>query len=183
MIEDYSQPDFYRFNQDSTALINWITKSQTSFSSILDLGAGSGILGIELARLMKIEKVCLVEAQAEYLDHLKKNAEMFLDQADVDIQITTFGEFPSQAFDLIVCNPPYYLPGKGELPADPRRAIARSFILDSWEILLRKIEECLSGRCFIVLKKDDSLFLMIQKITTLKSLRHDLENVMIVELF
>ena len=181
MIEDYSQPDFYRFNQDSTALINWILKTQGHADSILDLGAGSGIIGIELARLMKAKKLCLVEVQSEYLEHLKINSERFLEETQ--IHISSFGEFPPQKFDLIVCNPPYYLPGKGELPADQRRAIARTFLVDSWEILLKKIEQCLNGKCFIVLKKDESLIRMIQKISSLSLKRHDLESVMVVELF
>lgn len=184
MTDDYSQPDFYRFNQDSLQLVNWILQRNESVESILDFGAGSGIIGIELARVLKPKKLTLVEIQDSYFSHLNANTSKYLShETIIDIQIKSFAEFESAKFELIVCNPPYYLPGKGELPQNPERAIARSFIKDSWEILLSKIAECLAGECFIILKADDALFDHIQKQTKLTVKRHDLGQTMILELF
>lgn len=166
MTDDYSQPDFYRFNQDSTALIRWILHQNLRPQSILDLGAGSGIIGIELARELKAAKLCLVELQQEYLPHLRINAEKFLSpETIVVIQISSFSNFAPSMFDLIVCNPPYYLPGQGELAADRARAIARSFIKDSWKVLLEKISQSLrsEGQAFLVVKQNEQL---LQTITS-----------------
>lgn len=161
MSEDYSQPDFYRFNQDSLELVKWIINHVASAESILDLGAGSGIIGMELAQKFKPKKLTLVEVQREYEVHLQKNAERFVPvETQTSIVIESFSQFsPSTKFDLIVCNPPYYLPGRGEVSPDPARAIARSFIVDRWEILLKKVSEVMSekGKCFFVLKKDEWL--------------------------
>jgi tRNA1Val (adenine37-N6)-methyltransferase len=165
MMDDYSQPDFYRFNQDSTALINWIIQKNLRPHSILDLGAGSGIIGIELARLLNIPELCLVELQEDYLPHLKINVARFLGpETVVDIQITSFSNFKPARYELIVCNPPYYLPGAGQLPVNPQRAKARSFMEDSWEILMKCFKQSLSpkGEGYIVLKNDEGLFKTIE---------------------
>ena len=166
MIEDYSQPDFYRFNQDSLLLVKWIIQNLSQAHSILDLGAGSGIIGMELARALKPQKLTLVEVQSEYETHLTQNASNFVPrETQTSILMKSFADFSSEEkFDLIVCNPPYYLPGRGEISPDPARAIARSFILDSWEILLKKVSQVMDphGKCFFVLKKDEWLYRHIQ---------------------
>jgi tRNA1(Val) A37 N6-methylase TrmN6 len=190
MSEDYSQPDFYRFNEDSTALIKWIQNSGLNPQSILDLGAGSGILGIELARILKPQTLTLVEAQDEFLPFLNLNADRFLPPSVTPVvAMNKFSNFSSDTqFDLIVCNPPYYLPGKGEVSQNPNRAIARSFLLDSWPVLLAKISELLAveGKAFIVLKSDESLLKIITqeiKNLNLSIKKNELHTVMIVELF
>ena len=173
-MDDYSQPDFYRFNQDSIALIDWIIQRKLNPQSILDLGAGSGIIGIELARMLNIPELCLVEVQPEYLPHLKINVERFLgSETAVDIQITSFADFKPKQFDLVVCNPPYYLPGAGQLPLNPNRAKARSFIEDSWEVLMTCFKQSLSpeGEGFIVLKNDDGLFKTIENLARVNQLQ------------
>jgi tRNA1(Val) A37 N6-methylase TrmN6 len=190
MSEDYSQPDFYRFNEDSTALINWVLGSGLTPSSVLDLGAGSGILGIEVARILKPQTLTLVEVQDEFQPFLKINTDRFLPSTVTPvIVIKKFSEYSSaDKFDLIVCNPPYYLPGKGEVSTNPNRAVARSFMVDSWPVLLAKISEFLAseGKAFIVLKNDESLLKMITqeiKDLNLGIKKNELHTVMIVELF
>ena len=161
MMDDYSQPDFYRFNQDSLHLVSWVIKQVSEAESILDLGAGSGIIGMELAREFKPKQLTLVEVQREYEEHLQKNAHAYVpSETKTKIVIESFAEFSTtEKFDLIVCNPPYYLPGRGEVSPDPKRAIARSFILDGWDVLLKKVSKVMTaqGKCFIVLKSDEWL--------------------------
>jgi len=190
MSEDYSQPDFYRFNEDSTALIKWVQGSGLTPQKILDLGAGSGILGIELARLLEPQTLTLVEVQDEFLPFLEINANRFLPSTVTPVIVMKkFSDYSSlEQFDLIVCNPPYYLPGKGEVSKNLNRAVARSFMIDSWLVLLKKISELLTreGRSFIVLKSDESLFKMItQEINNLNLgvQKNELNTVMILELF
>lgn len=190
MSEDYSQPDFYRFNEDSTALIRWVQNSGLSPAKILDLGAGSGILGIELARFLKPQTLTLVEVQDEFRPFLEINADRFLPSSVSHVIVMKrFSDYSSpDKFDLIVCNPPYYLPGKGEVSKNRNRAVARSFMIDSWSVLLKKISELLTseGRAFIVLKSDESLFKMITeeiRDLNLSVQKNELNTVMIMELF
>lgn len=189
-MDDYSQPDFYRFNKDSLELVNFIVNRGLTAHSILDLGAGSGVIGIELARKLKAKQLTLLELQNDYEIHLQKNAEFFLDDdIHCNIELTSFGEYePHQKFNLIVCNPPYYLPGAGEVPKDQRRALARTFLKDSWSILIKKISECLmdDGVAFIVLKADQKLVSEISKQALACGLNvttHQKDELFILEIF
>ncbi|MBA2404604.1 MAG: methyltransferase [Bdellovibrionales bacterium] len=188
-MSDYSQPEFYRFNQDSTALIKWVQAAGLTTNSILDLGAGSGIIGIELGRLLKPATVTLVEVQKEFKPHLEDNCRYFLpSEVSSSIVMSSFADFKSrEKFDLIVCNPPYYLPGKGEQPQNPLRAIARSFLIDSWEILLKQVSLLVSatGKILFILKNDEQLYhsILTQIPSELANKRHEMEGLMILELF
>lgn len=190
MQDDYSQPDFYRFNSDSIELVKFILNRSLKPLSILDLGAGSGIIGIELARVLKPQFLTCLELQKEFEEHLKKNCEDFLpSEVQADIVISSFGESTfSKKFDLIVCNPPYYLPGAGELPQDARRALARTFLKDSQEILLKAIARYLAenGRAFLVLKKDEKILNGLSLMASAHGLRakvHASGAIVVIELF
>lgn len=186
-MSDYLQPDFYRFNQDSLQLVNWIaTKLQTA-SDILDLGAGSGVIGIELANRLRPQSLTMVELQPEFMPYLQSNSQ---DQKkghyDIGIVNSSFGEFKTaKTFDLIVSNPPYYLPGNGEASQDVRKGKARSFLVDGWPVLLRRIKELLTpaGHAYIVIKNDKALLTHLRKeVRGLKLLEFVEKDLVILEL-
>lgn len=158
---DYSQPDFYRFNEDSLKLVSWVKQKTSRASHLLDLGAGSGIIGIELANILRPKQLTLVEVQEDYEPHLRINVGTQLhDTPTAEIVLTSFGNWhPLISYDLIVCNPPYFLPGHGEAYKDHRREKARTFVLDSWPILFKVIENSLSedGKAFIVIKNNKTI--------------------------
>lgn len=166
-MSDYLQPDFYRFNEDSLRLVKWVLTQIPSARNILDLGAGCGIIGIELGRLLKPQLLNLVEIQKEFLPYIRQNSELFLkEDIKVIISESSFKEWhPSHKFDLIVSNPPYFLPGHGEKSQDERKGMARSFLRDSWEILIDRIEKALSddGKAFLVIRKDPRIVAEITK--------------------
>lgn len=186
-MSDYVQPEFYRFNEDSLRLVKWILARTPSASHILDLGAGSGIIGIELARSLKPKLLEMVELQSDFIPYIRQNAELFLGR-DIQVKISdlSFKEWiPSQKFDLIVSNPPYFLPGHGEQSIDPRRGMARSFVRDNWEILLDTIERALSddGKAFLVIRKDQRIVKEIEKSGPgLKIQFKEVDHLIIVEL-
>ncbi len=158
-MNDYAQPEFYRFNEDSIKLLRWISEEVKTLTSILDLGAGCGILGYELARVFKARTLHLVELQNDFIPYLKTNS-VFAPEATVTIECTSYGNFCSKLkYDLVVANPPYYLPESGKLPEDQRRAKARSFLVDSWHDLLNAMSESLSSRGygFLVIKNDPTI--------------------------
>lgn len=144
---DYLQPDFYRFNEDSLGLVHEICSSGGSPGSILDVGAGSGVIGIESAIRMKIPVVHFLELQKEWAPYLSENIKNYLPHREIRMFWTSIGKWvPEFSYDLIVGNPPYFLPGNGRLPSDPVRARCRSFLEDGWQVLLRKSSDALSPR-------------------------------------
>lgn len=159
---DYSQPDFYRFNEDSLKLVEWVSMKVSKVSHLLDMGAGCGIIGIELANILKPDKLDLVEAQTDFYPHLQINTKTQLKhQIPVAVVNESFGKWsPEKKYDLITCNPPYYLPGRGEPSKDLRREVARSFVLDNWNIFFQKLDMAMTenGQAFLVVK-DDSVIL------------------------
>lgn len=162
-MSDYFQPEFYRFNEDSLLLVDWIKRHhQGPYSSILDLGAGSGILGIELANFYQPMMVDFLEIQNDFIFYLEKNIDHILNKkTQARVHLNSFARWRSdETWDIIAVNPPYYLKGHGELSKDPRRAIARSFIQDDWRDLLTLIACSLSpkGICYIVIKEDPKIY-------------------------
>jgi tRNA1Val (adenine37-N6)-methyltransferase len=153
---DYLQPSFYRFNRDSLALVKFVQSHLQAAGTILDLGAGAGIIGIELARYYLPRLLTAVELQQDFLPPLRENVARFLPpQTLFELEHRSFGEWqPRQQWELIVCNPPYFLPGHGEPAQDVRRNLARSFERDGWPVLAKLIARCLSpeGRAFVVIK-------------------------------
>ncbi|MES2529108.1 MAG: methyltransferase [Bdellovibrionota bacterium] len=138
-MSDYSQPVFYRFNEDSLLLVKEIANSDERPEKILDVGAGSGIIGIELALKMKIPEVHFLELQLDWKPFLETNIQELIPGTKTKIFWNSVSEWKTtQKYDLIVSNPPYYLPQNGKISPDPVRAHCRSFLKDDWEILLKK---------------------------------------------
>src|SRR5690554_2221928 len=173
---EYSQPDFYRFNEDSFKLVDVVCKHHQKASSILDAGSGCGIIGIELARRMKVGELHLLEVQKEFKEHIEINLKNFLPQQKASLSLLSFSSYtPARRFDLIVCHPPYYLPGKGEPNKNPHRGVCRSFLIDSWKELLGLFHRSLTldGRAWVIVRNDRFLHCFIERevmATSLQSL-------------
>lgn len=76
--------------------------------SILDLGAGSGCIGISLLTELKLSKCISVDFSLRALETAKKNA---IDHKVIDriefIHSNWLDNVPEQKFDIITSNPPY----------------------------------------------------------------------------
>ena len=159
-MSDYVQPEFYRFNEDSLLLVKEIVTENPKALSVLDIGAGSGIIGIELANKLHIPLLHFLELQKEWEPYLKKNITEQLRNAQTEIFWNSIGDWnPSRKYDLIVGNPPYYLPGRGKLSPDPIRGKCRMFLKDSWKVLLEKSVEGLTpggSAWFVTLKENQN---------------------------
>jgi tRNA1Val (adenine37-N6)-methyltransferase len=190
MSDDYLQPNFYRFNEDSLILVNWILQNKANATSVLDLGAGSGIIGIELAAKLKSHDLTLLELQPEFLPFLEMNCRKFLPSTvKCEIIIKSFNEYIAlKKYDLIVSNPPYYLPDSSRLSPHRQRALARTFTVDGWKVLLELIERSLKydGEAYLVVKHDNKLLSLIATLAQQQSLQliqHNVDHVVILRLF
>lgn len=159
-MSDYLQPDFYRFNQDSLELVRFALERVAGIDSILDLGAGSGVIGIELSIRLKPKILTLVECQEEFFPFLNANKQLIPIDTKPEIVLSRFGSYqPSRKYQLVVCNPPFYLPDRGEASANQHKHICRSFVLESWTELAQCIARslALTGQCFVVIRKDKEI--------------------------
>ena len=158
MNNDYLQPDFYRFNQDSIRLITRVTEKVEKASTILDLGSGCGLIGLELAQHYLPDLLTLLELQEDFRDILAENVKRKSPpQTCTEIFITSFSKWThAKTYELIVCNPPYYFPDSGQPSANVRRGLARSFLVDDWGVLLELIFRSLAsgGLAMLVVKNE-----------------------------
>lgn len=153
-IVDIAQPQKgFRFNLDSLLLADFCSIKPRD--RVLELGAGTGVVSLLLAKKFPQTRVTAVEVEPLAYDLLCRNIALngIVDRIvplDRDIQYLTRGIAP-HAFDVIVANPPYTPCGTGKKNSTPERQIARhdqagtlGMWLDCQDLLKNK------GRYFLV---------------------------------
>lgn len=107
----YQPKDGYCYNSDTHCLFDFITVSLKIFKNIkgelLDIGSGSGILGLLLKR--EYDKISLnsCEIQDDFVFLTKKNSE--INNLPTTIYQGSFLDIVfDKKFDMIVSNPPFY---------------------------------------------------------------------------
>ena len=95
--------------QDSELLIDIILRKYDLNSplKILDLGTGSGIIGITLAKKFKKSTVLLTDISIKAIKIAKKNIEANCLQNIHYVHSNWFKNIDNSIFDIIVSNPPY----------------------------------------------------------------------------
>ncbi len=170
-IWNYSQPNFYKFSEDSIELTKYLVeKSPKKFSTTLDLCSGCGVLGIELISHEIITSCDFLELQPEFLNHILeniKNLETFA--LNYSIYIGAIGDFlkgqPDKFFkkyELIIANPPFFNIEDGRLsPSNQGRNQCRFFLKDNYQIFFNFITRALKndGVCYFITRElETSLF-------------------------
>jgi len=98
---------------------------QHDFSSVADLGTGSGAVALALKQQRRSSRVVATEASAAALEVAKRNAL----RLGLEVEFRHgrwFGPVAGERFDLIVANPPYVAAGDPHLAAlgfEPRQAL------------------------------------------------------------
>lgn len=151
---EYSQPKFYHFSEDSTHLAKLVRANELEQTHILDVGAGSGVIAIELALRYTVASITFLEKEEQFKPFLNDNIKKFIPLVKTNIVIEDFMHFKTdRKFDLIITNPPYFDFGKGRISPDREKQNCRTF---TSEMNLSKwIELCLS-----LLKTDGELYLV-----------------------
>lgn len=141
-----SQPEKgYRFSVDALLLAEFT--NTTGCETVLEIGAGSGVVSLILARLNPAIFITAIEIQAAMFSHLARNIEF----NEVSQRIKPlYGDimsykafFAAGSFDLVVSNPPFRKPDTGRLCPDPSEAIARHELTLDMEGLVMAARYCL----------------------------------------
>lgn len=183
-IQIYQNKNGYRFSVDALLLFSFINLPR--IKKIADLGAGSGIIGILLAKKYTESEVLLIELQESLarlaekniaLNKLEKRVKVV--RADIknynqDLSLVTADSL--QSFDLVVSNPPFRKTKTGLLSAGDEKAIARHEIKLSLSDLVKAASSLLKyhGRfCIIHLPERliEIIDIMRQNALELKRLR------------
>ncbi len=119
--------DGYRFSVDSILAAHFCRISGSM--RVLDLGCGSGIIGLILARLHPDIRLVGLELQQDLADLAVKNVQANGFSSNFQIicgDVRRVGKFvQAESFDLVVCNPPYGKCGSGRINQTNEAAIAR----------------------------------------------------------
>lgn len=96
---------------------------------VLDLGAGSGCIGITIAAERPQLQVTLVDASEAALEIARANAAQWAPANTMLLQSDWYSAIGEERYDLIVANPPYVADGdahlqQGDLRFEPRSALA-----------------------------------------------------------
>lgn len=110
ILKFFQYPNAYRYNSDSLLLSAFILEDHLSQKTLLDVGAGCGIIGILLKSFYVNLKLSLLDIQEENIALMKENLRQNAFEAEILHQ--DFREFKGEKrFDYIVCNPPFYRQG------------------------------------------------------------------------
>ena len=154
-IEFFQDESLYKFTSDSIKLAKFC--NIPSNARVLDMCAGSGVVGIYAYSIKKFNKLYLNEIQVSLCDLINKNIKHnhlenvakvickdlnLLNKQDIDGLV-----------DIILCNPPYFKVDEGNIKLDQSVAICRHEIKTNLQQIVQKANELLKykGKMYLVL--------------------------------
>ncbi len=154
----YQPINGYRYNSDSIFLYDFINKLEPR-GRILDVGAGSGVLGLLVARDNPRVELESVEKQEAFISYASKNAEV--NKIKCKIHHSDFLDFSDEVgFDYIISNPPFYHKGASR-SEDEMIATARSSLSLPMEGFFAKVATLLKPKGHFVFCYDPQQFALI----------------------
>ncbi len=138
----------YRFSVDALLLDDFISAKKLHRG--IELGTGSGIISILLAKRLKSAKLFAVEIQKSLAECAKKNVTLNRLDDKIDILMEDIKNlkniFPANTFNFVFSNPPFRRPKSGRLSTDRERAVARHEIKMSLPVLVSTASYLLKNR-------------------------------------
>ena len=117
----------YRYSVDALLLAHFVLPA--AGETVLELGAGSGVIPLILAQRGSPNKITAVEIQRRLAGMAQRNVRLNRFEHLITVlhrDLKKLPEiFPPGSFDLILSNPPFRPLGSGNLSANPEKAIAR----------------------------------------------------------
>jgi tRNA1Val (adenine37-N6)-methyltransferase len=144
----------YRFSIDALILSHFVHSKTPSY--ILDLGTGSGILSLLLARNFSRARFVALELEASLTDLARRNVLLNRYEKRIFVVRGDLCRLPwfikNGIFDMVVSNPPFRPLHKGRINPDPQKAMARHEIRVTLPELLMAAAHALKsgGKWFVI---------------------------------
>ena len=135
------------------AIIEYINKYFTNPVDIIDLGCGSGVIGLTLEKKVSTKTVDLIDINEKALEVTHKNCGLLKSNANI-IQSDFFDNIGNKKYDVIISNPPY-IKDNEEIEEivknnEPHIALyAGEDGLDCYEKILSTVEDYMKEKCLI----------------------------------
>lgn len=154
----------YRFSIDSVLLANFVNLEDGD--NLIDMGTGSGIIAVILAKRMRQGRILAVEVQKRLAGAARRNIQLnhLSDKIDVIEGDIRFPEFlcPPQSFSIAVFNPPYRRLHSGRINPDPEKAAARHEIFGTADdfIAAAAYTLCQEGHMYAIYPSTKMVYLL-----------------------
>ena len=151
--------DGFCFGIDSILLSNYASQIKEG-SKVIDLGTGTGIIGILLSAKTKLSKIVGVEVQKEVYEMAKRSIK--LNQLENKFELINENvknlenKLEMGTFDAVVTNPPYKKEGTGLTNENKKKLISRHEITATLEDFIKASNKLLKdkGSLYMVHRPD-----------------------------
>lgn len=148
----------YRFTTDAVLLANFCKEMQGK--SCVELGAGSGVISLLLAKKKRPAHIVAVEIQPQLADMMSRSVALngLQDTVEVVCDDLKNAHLHVRDADVVVCNPPYRRIGSGEMQLQPNLAICRHEIKCTLRDVVASAAKVLNNRgSFYLVHQSDRL--------------------------
>lgn len=146
--------DGYRFSLDPVLLCAFA--SVRGGDAVADLGTGSGVIPLLLAKTTPAQRIVGVEIQPSLADRARRSVRLNGLEEQVEIVEADLralrGLLPSRSFDVVLANPPFRQRGSGRMAPRAERAAARHELAGGLKDFLQAASLLLDngGRFYVV---------------------------------
>lgn len=141
--------DGFCFGIDSILLTDFASKIKDE-SKVIDLGTGTGIIGILLCAKTKLSKIIGVEVQKEVYEMAKRSIKLNHLEDKFEIINENVKNLQNKlemgTFDVVVTNPPYKKEGTGITNENEKKLISRHEITATLEDFIKASNELLKDK-------------------------------------
>lgn len=94
---------------ETEELVEWVGSESAEGARILDVGTGSGVIAISLARSLKGSRVWALDISAEALSVARRNGQLYAPNVEFvrGDALADFSGVVAESLDVVVSNPPY----------------------------------------------------------------------------
>lgn len=153
-IKLFQAKDGYRFSVDALLLEHFISAKRLEQG--IELGTGSGVISILLAKRLKGTRIIAVEIQKTLAERATRNVHLNCLDERIEILEKDIKElkkiYPANKFDFVFSNPPFRKTKTGRLSIYEERAVARHEIEITLPDLIKTASYLIkhSGKFFLI---------------------------------